>query len=160
MSDTTDPQIQIVCLGSSYQAFGMVVDFLADSMPFGTFELSEIAPVLRTQLRAGHNLAALKGDVMVGYAGWLLTTESIGTEWMENRAILIAMTAAESDAAALTIFASDDRGATTRLIRGARELNTGRRVFFKRGYDGQMKPGRKSTVLNTTTDELRSNIAD
>ncbi len=150
MSDTDTLQINIVCLSASYKAFGMVVDFLADSMPFGTFELSEIAPVLRTQLKAGHNLAALQGSVMVGYAGWLLTTEAVGTEWMENRAILSPMS--EGDAAALTIFASDDRGATTRLIRGARELNVGRRVFFKRGYDGQMKPGRKSTVLNTSNE--------
>jgi hypothetical protein len=148
MSD--DAEIKIVCLAASYQAFGMVVDFLADSMPFGTFELSEIAPVLRGQLKHSHNLAALRGDVMVGYAGWLLTTVAIGTEWMENRAILSPMTAEDSDAAALTVFASDDRGATTRLIRGARELNIGRRVFFKRGYDGQMKPGRKATVLNAT----------
>lgn len=145
-------EIKIVCLSATYQAFGMVVDFLADSMPFGTFELSEIAPVIRTQLKVGHNLAALQGDRMVGYAGWLLTTNDIGTEWMENRAILSPMAAAESDAAALTIFASDDRSATTRMIRGARELNQGRRVFFKRGYDGQMKPGRKSTVLNTTNE--------
>ena len=140
----------IVGLAPSFQAFGMVLDFLAESDPFGMFELSAIAPVIRTQLHAGHNLAALQGDRMIGYAGWLLTNEKTGSEWLENRAILRPLRAEDSDAAALTIFASEDKGVTLRLIRGARELNKGRRVFFKRGYDAQVKTGRKSTVLNMT----------
>lgn len=145
--------ITIIGLAPSFQAFGMVLDFLAETDPFGLFELSSIAPVIRTQLGAGHNLAAMQGDRMVGYAGWLLTTEVVGSEWMENRAILRPMTAAGSDAAALTIVASEDKSATIRMIRGARELNKGRRVFFKRGYDAQVKAGRKSTVLNMARAE-------
>jgi len=140
----------IVGLAPSYQAFGMVLDFLAESDPFGMFELSAIAPVIRAQLQAGHNLAALQGERMIGYAGWLLTHEKTGTEWIENRAILRPLAADASDAAALTVFASEDKAVTLRLIRGARELNKGRRVFFKRGYDAQVKTGRKSTVLNVT----------
>ncbi len=149
---TSPSTVVIVGLSPTFQAFGMVIDFLSDSEPFGTFEVSAIAPVIRTQLQDGHNLAAMEGDRMVGYIGWLLTTKAIGEEWAENRAILRPMKAEGSDAAALTIFVSDDKAATARLIRGARELNKGRRVFFKRGYDGQLKHSRKATVLNVTKD--------
>ena len=151
-ANTSATNVVIIGLSPTFQAFGMVIDFLSDSEPFGTVEVAAIAPVIQTQLLEGHNLAAMEGERMVGYAGWLLTTIATGEEWAENRAILRPLKPEESDAAALTIFVSDDKAATLRLIRGARELNKGRRVFFKRGYDGQLKHSRKATVLNVSLD--------
>jgi hypothetical protein len=140
----------VVCLAPTFEAFGMVLDFLAESDVFGNFELSSLAGVVRTQLRDGHNLAGMQDNQIVGYAGWLHTTIATGSEWMEGRAILKPLYDASVDAAALTVFATSDPAMTPRLIRGARELNGGKRVFFKRGYDGVVRPGRKNTVLNIT----------
>jgi len=128
----------------------MVIEFLAMSDVFQTFELATVANVVRTQLRHGHNLAGIVDDRMVGYAGWLHTTVETGSEWMEDRAILKPRYDDGVDAAALTVFASADPAMTTRLIRGARELNKGKRVFFKRGYDGVVRADRKNTVLNVS----------
>ena len=156
LAEDVDPgnkAIVIVGLAPTFQAFGLVIDFLSESDPFGSFEVSSLAPVIRRQLQDGHNLAAMQGDRMVGYAGWLHTTAETGNEWSENRAILTPLPADQSDAAALTIFVSSDKSATQRLIRGARETNKGRRVFFKRGYDGTLKKSRKSTVLNFSAPE-------
>ncbi|MCG3267363.1 hypothetical protein [Yoonia sp. I 8.24] len=138
----------VVSLSSTYEAYGMVMDFLAESDVFGNFELSSIAGVIRTQLRDGHNLAGLRDNTVVGYVGWLHTTVETGTEWMDGRAVLKPLYDENIDAAALTVFATSDTAMTPRLIRGARELNKGKRVFFKRGYDGVVRPGRKNTVLN------------
>lgn len=142
----------VVCLAASYEAFGMVMDFLAESDVFANFELGTLAGVVRRQLRDGNNLAGVCDNQIVGYAGWLHTNESTGEEWMENRAILRPLQAADTDAAALTVVAVSDPKVTPRLIRGARELNKGKRVFFKRGYDGVVRPGRKSNVLNVSAD--------
>lgn len=138
----------VVSLAPTFEAFGMVMDFLAESDVFGNFELSSLSGVIRAQLRDGHNLAGLHDNNVVAYAGWLHTTVETGTEWMEGRAILKPLYDDSIDAAALTIFATSDPAMTPRLIRGARELNKGKRVFFKRGYDGVVRPGRKNTVLN------------
>lgn len=146
-----EQETTIVCLSASYEAFGMVMDFLAESDVFANFELGTLAGVVRRQLRDGNNLAGICNNQIVGYAGWLHTNESTGQEWMENRAILRPLKEAEADAAALTVVAVSDPKVTVRLMRGARELNKGKRVFFKRGYDGVVRPGRKSNVLNTST---------
>lgn len=138
----------VVCLAPSYEAFGMVLDFLAESDVFGNFELSSLAGVVRNQLRDGNNLAGIRENQIVGYVGWLHTTVMVGEEWMENRAILKPLAQSDSDAAALTVVAVSDSKVTSRLIRGARELNKGKRVFFKRGYDGVVRASRKSNVLN------------
>lgn len=126
----------------------MVIDFLAESDVFSNFEIGTLSGVIRRQLKDGNNLAAICDNQIVGYAGWLHTNENTGEEWMENRAILRPLPAAEADAAALTVVAVSDPKATPRLMRGARELNKGKRVFFKRGYDGVVKQGRKNNVLN------------
>lgn len=144
----TDKTGTVVSLAPTFEAYGMVMDFLAESDVFGNFELTSIAGVIRTQLRDGHNLAGIQDNHVVGYAGWLHTTVETGTEWMEGRAILKPLYDESIDAAALTIFATSDAKMTPRLIRGARTLNKGKRVFFKRGYDGVVRPGRKNTVLN------------
>ncbi len=126
----------------------MVMDFLAESDVFGNFELSSLAGVVRKQLRDSNNLAGIRDNQIVGYVGWLHTTVTVGEEWMQNRAILKPLAQADSDAAALTVVAVSDPKVTPRLIRGARELNKGKRVFFKRGYDGVVRSSRKSNVLN------------
>ena len=143
----------VVGLAPSYEAFGMVLDFLAESDVFANFELAALARVVRRQLQDGHNLAGMRGTEIVGYAGWLHTNIATGEGWMEDRAILKPLYGEEVDAAALTVFATSDKSMTPRLIRGARELNKGKRVFFKRGYDGVVRPGRKNTVLNVSNAE-------
>lgn len=76
-------EISIVVLAPSFEAFGMVIDFLARSDPFDSFEVDTLANVVINQLKSGHNLAAIKDGTMIGYAGWLLTTEELGEEWTE-----------------------------------------------------------------------------
>lgn len=147
---TDETEIKIIGMAPTFEAFGMIIEYLSETDVFRTFDLSAISDVVRRQLADGHNLAAFDGKQVLGYAGWLHTTEHVGSEWVENRAILKPLPAADSDAVALTVFAVSDKVLTARLIRGARELNKGKRVFFKRGYDGVVRPSRKQAVLNFT----------
>lgn len=147
-TDDTSDRPEVIGMAPTFEAFGMVMDLLSRSDVFGAFELRNLSGVIRRQLADGHNLAAVRGDDVLGYAGWLHTTEHEGSEWIENRTLLKARKPEDSDAVALTIFASADPAVTPRLIRGARDLNKGKRVFFKRGYESMIRPDRKSNVLN------------
>jgi hemolysin-activating ACP:hemolysin acyltransferase len=139
---------EVVILAATYSAFGMAMDIIAESEVFASFPVGEVAGVIRRQLADGHNLGAVIDGRLVGYIGWLHTTAAMGESWMENRSMLRPLSPEISDAVALTIFVSQDAGVTRRLIRGARDLNRGRRVFFKRSYESGIRTNRKESVLN------------
>ncbi len=145
--------ISIIHLNPSFEAFGLVLDFLSRVAPFSTFEVETLANVIRMQLRDSYHLAAMQGSVMIGYAGWLRTTTAEANAWTEGRGILIARHGPDADAAALTVFAVTDPEATRRLIHGARELNKGVRVFFKRELTTSGTIPRKASVLNFQRDD-------
>jgi hypothetical protein len=140
----------IIRLAPTFDAFGMVIDFLSGTETFKNFELSSISGPVQRQLTSSCNLAAMNGGRMIGYIGWMYTTREQAEDWVADRAILKPVEKEDATAAALTVFASTDGAATRRLIRGARELEAGIQVYFKRGYDTTLKPARKSTVLNTS----------
>lgn len=144
--------VRIIQLAGTFEAFGMVVDYLSRTQPFSSFELGAFAAAVRNQLGQGHHFAAMAGSEMVGYAGWLLTSDAVARAWVESNGPLLRLPAEQATAAALTTVAVTDPAATLRLIRGARELNKGKRVYFKRGSEGQDRPPRKSSVLIFSKD--------
>lgn len=140
--------MQIVKLAATFEGFGLAMDYLSRTAPFSAFELGNFAGVIRAQLQHGHHLAAMDDQVLVGYAGWMLTTAKTAEAWRDGHGILYPGDPATSDAAALTVFAVSEPSATPRLIRGARELNKNMRVYFKRGYDEEARGAKKTSVLN------------
>jgi hypothetical protein len=140
---------RIVELANTFEAFGMVIDFLSASLPFSSFELGPFSGVIRDQLSLAHNFTAIDpNNNIVGYAGWILTTRANAELWERDMGMLRAIVEPAADAAALTVVASNNKAATLALIRACRDRNKDIRVFFKRGYDGQMRTSRKSSVLN------------
>ena len=138
---------QAVQFNLTYEAFGLVLDFLSRTPPFGDYDLKTLSEAIRRQLHLGHHLVALRERSIVGYAGWLLTTEEVGEAWLEGRGRLAPVAPEYSNAAALTTVAVSDRAAVMPLVRGARDRNPNMRAFFKR--DGE-HGARKSVVLNRT----------
>jgi hypothetical protein len=53
-----------------------------------------------------------------------------------------------ADAVVLTVVVAADRKILAALIRRARGLSRGRRVYYKRQYADAVRPPRKSTVAN------------
>ena len=128
----------------------MVIDFLSRTETFNSFALDALTAAVRRQLANGYNLAAISDNEIIGYIGWLFTTKEQAEDWMEGRGLLKPCDKEHATAAALTIIASTDRSATTRLIRGARATHKDIQVYFKRGYDTSLKLSRKSHVLSTS----------
>ncbi len=139
--------IQITRLRRSYENFGMLVDFLARLEPFSRYDLGNFTRALQHQLNSGNHVAAVSTSRILGYLGWLPASTANATAWMEERAQLLPA-GQDADAVALTVVASGDRKILAHLIRRARDLNPGRRVFFKRQYAAPGRPARKASVRN------------
>ena len=145
--------LTVVGLTRSFEAFGLVMDYLSRVAPFSSFELGKFGGIIRQQLAMGHNLAALDHRrELVGYAGWIHTSSVSAELWAMDQGALQHLDGKAHDAAALTVVAVSDPRATMRLMRGARELNKGVRVYFKRSYDGEVRGPKKASVLNFSTD--------
>lgn len=139
--------IEIVQLTATFEAFGLIVDFLARHPPFASFEARALAEAVQAQLRNRHHLIAMRGESVVGYAGWLLTTRPIGEAWVAGLGPLTPVAAERADAASLTIVVANEPSSIRRMLRGARVLNPGRRVYFKRDANGTQGV-RKRSVHN------------
>lgn len=124
--------IELITLNPSFEAFGAVIDFLSGMPPFKDFEVGSLARAIRDQLGTERHVAAMLGREMVGYAGWLFTTDELAAAWVAGAGPLRSLSGPEAVAAVLTIVAVTDNRATALLIRRARELNPGKRAYFKR----------------------------
>ncbi len=146
------PRFEIVRLKNSFDSFGVLVDFLSRREPFSRFDLGNFSRALQHQLAEGFHAAAISGSRLVGYSGWLLTTDAIAAAWIAGKGPLAP--AKDGEAAVLTVIASDDPRIVAALIRRTRALNPGRRFHFRRDYAGGKRPTRKSSVRNIRGDTL------
>ena len=140
-----DKSVRILKLDGSYEGLGIVLDFLSRIEPFSKVDLGNFAKALRHQLARGEHFAAMSGNQLVGYCGWLPTMQAIGEAWEANKGPLLPVLDGKADAVALTVVASADRKLVVTLLRRAREENPNRRVFFKRELGGA-GPVKKASV--------------
>ena len=134
---------------ATLESFGAALDFLSRFEPFSTTNLDTIARAVRRQMLNGKHVVTYDGDRIIGYAGWLPTTQQSGDAWADDRGELEPADT-DADAAALTTVAVEDPTITLGLMRACRDLNPGIRVFFKRAYGNRGRGARKASVLNTT----------
>ena len=140
----------ITRLEPSFESLGRILTFISQVEPFSAYGLGTTVRAIQDQLVSGEHAAAMAPNgEMVGYAGWVITSSLIAQLWIADKAALRPVER-PGDAAALTIVVSRTRESTTRLIRAAREFNPGVPVFFKRGYEGALKPSKKAAVFNRT----------
>lgn len=139
---------RIETLAPTFVAFGVAIDFLARISPFSDRPVGEFVPAVRRQVVRSEHVAMLRGDEMVGYLGWLPTSQAIAAGWVAGSAPLTPCEGAGADAVALTVVATTGGRPVAPLIRAARDLNPGRRVFFQRSYPGGARASRRAAVLN------------
>lgn len=132
-SAATEPA-RIVKLRNSHESFGHLVDYLSRIEPFSKYDLGNFAGALRRQLVKGEHFAAIAGNRIVGYCGWLPTSHAVAEAWAEDEGRLLPVPDGEADAIAITVFTGSDRKLVAALARRTREENPNRRAFFKRDY--------------------------
>src|SRR5262249_42214719 len=109
-----------------------------------------LVSALQDQLLLQHHFCALRGKTLIGYCGWMLTTQEIGERWMRANGPLNPVPDDRADAGALTIVRANDPKVLRRLIRATRNQNPGIRVFLRREYSDGLKGVRQTTVLNVS----------
>ena len=134
----------------SFEALGIVVDFLSREAPYDEFRAGKLVTALKHQVMHGHHVCAFRGEVLVGYCGWLPISQALGTLWLEGKAELTPVPADQADAVTLTTIRVDDPKVLRPLIRASRKHHYGKRVFYLgRIFDaGGRTPKRRESVLN------------
>jgi hypothetical protein len=151
MVEDQSAAIVVTQLPPTLESFGAVTSFLAAREPFSGFDLGTFTRSIKAQLKARHHLAAVRDGIIVGYAGWLLTTEAMAEAWVAGQGPLLARRGPEARAAVLTTVAAEDPKSIPLLIRGARQLNPGKRAYFRR--DNNNRGPRKNSVLIFSKDD-------
>ena len=93
---------------------------------------------LRYQLEVQSHLVAGFDDRIVGYVGWIRTTQKLAEAWVVSDGALTAVTE-NADAVAATVLVTENPKFALPLIRRAKTLNVGLSVYWKRQFsDGRV----------------------
>lgn len=126
-------------------SLGLLAHYLSKHPPFDTFEFGPSISTLLHQINNGTHLIASRNDAIVGYIGWLNTTDEIAKDWLENNGNLSHDPSGTS--IAVTIFAADRQEDIMRIMRAAKRAKPGRSVYWKRYFqDGRDPAPRRVTV--------------
>ena len=116
-----------VCrLKPNAETFGAVIDFLARVKPFSEFRAGALTSAVRDQLLLQHHICAMRGPTLIGYCGWLLTSQEIGERWLHEQGSLDPVADDRADAGALTIVRAEDPKVLRKLIVPSGHHQTGR----------------------------------
>ena len=122
----------LVRLRAGPEAFGMVLDLLSRTAPFRYYDLDQVAAAIRMQLQQQCHVAALQDGQLIGYMGWMLTSEAIARLWATDAGPLKPVPQAEADAVCVTILASPNSRVLRKLVGLGRTQYATVPVFFKR----------------------------
>src|SRR5262245_6605735 len=118
MSSQPDPGgYQLRRFTPSFEALGIVIDFLSRKPPFDQFRAGHLVTAIKHQVAQGHHVCGFRGEVLVGYCGWLHITREAGELWLLDQAELKPIPPERADAVALTLVRIDEPAAVRPLIR-------------------------------------------
>jgi hypothetical protein len=133
---------EITRLSKNPYSLGLLARYVASTPPFSGFELGPSITTLLHQINDGTHLVASREDQIVGYLGWLRTTEEIARGWVELTGPLKPHP--DATAIAVTILLAEEPGDVLRLIRAAKRAEPGLSVYWKRYFtDGRPPSARK-----------------
>lgn len=128
-------------LPSNPYSLGIILRFLSNHRPFAEFEFGATTKSVLFQLKANSYFVCIKNDHVVGYMGWVRSSEENCRAWMENGAPLLAHP--DPTAIAVTVFAIDEKRFILPMIRYAKKREPGLTVFWKRYYQDGRVPSSK-----------------
>jgi hypothetical protein len=137
--------VAFVTLPDSSHALGLIGNYLGVRAPFRDYEFGAMIATLRYQLAQDAHIVLEADGQIVGYAGWIRTTNEIAQAWVTHDAPLRA-SFDRVDAVALTVVASDDPKHHLPLIRRFKALNPNCHAYWKREA-GADRPGSRRAIL-------------
>jgi len=135
--------LTIASFPSTPLSLGLLCNFVSQFPPFDTFEFKHMTTTLRFQLETQCNLVAGYDDKIVGYLGWIRTTEAIAENWLNGQGPLTAVVE-NSSAAVVTVIVASNSKYLLPMIRRAKVLNPDLPVYWKRQFIGRKPPTKRS----------------
>ena len=135
--------LTVASFPSTPLSLGLLCNFVSRFPPFDAFEFKHMTTTLRFQLETQCNLVAGDDDEIVGYLGWIRTTEAIAEAWVDNRGPLTAAVE-HASAVAVTVLVTSNPKYILPLIRRAKVLHPDLPVYWKRQFAGGKQPTKRS----------------
>jgi hypothetical protein len=126
----------------------VLIDFLCRKPPYTNFDFGNFTRALRRQIAGGDHICAIKEGKLVGYFGWLRTTDTIAEAWLRGERTLTGVAPDASNALAITVVAVERPELMLPLARHVRTSSPNRRMYFKRTYADPRRGERKASVFN------------
>lgn len=130
---TASKALEFTTLAPNPYSLGMVAEFVSRFKPFADFGLGASVNAIAYQLHSGSHLIAANTDTMVGYLGWVQTSEDVAMDWLRFGGLLAP--SLHGDVQVITILAVVNKEVVRPLLQAARKRAGQRAVFWQRTYD-------------------------
>jgi hypothetical protein len=134
--------LTIASFPSTPLSLGLLCNFVSRFPPFDAFEFKQMTTTLRFQLETECNLVAGYDDEIVGYLGWIRTTDAIAENWLNHQGALTAV-AENASAAVVTVIVASNSKYLLPMIRRAKVLNPDLPVYWKRQFGDAKLPTKR-----------------
>ena len=124
-----------------YRALGRAVSYLMTKPAFAKLPFGHWSRILTGQINRGHYVFVVRGETVVGFLGWALTTEDKADQWLAGTRDLSAADSLDGDCVLVNAWEASD-GEVHRFVVGTlRQVGNGKRfVYGKRFYrDGRVR---------------------
>lgn len=128
------------------RALGLAVSYLMTKPAFAKLPFGHWSRILAGQINRGHYLFVARGNEIVGFFGWALTTEDKAELWLAGTREPTAEECRDGDCILINAWEAIDDNVQKFVVEKFRQVILGKRLIYgKRFYDdGRVRPLRVS----------------
>ena len=140
-----------------YKALGRAVSYLMTKPAFAKLPFGHWSRILTGQINRGHYLFVVRGDMVVGFLGWALTTEDKADPWLAGTRELSAEDSLAGDCVLVNAWEASSGEVHQFIVGCLRQIGQGKRlVYGKRFYDDGRVRDLKMPVSRFVANHLRA----
>lgn len=143
-SGPSAPQLRLVRPNERVVALGMAVAFFMTDPVFARLPFGHWSRVLVGQIKRKHFVFILRGETVVGFAGWALASRENAEDWLTGRKDLSFEDSQDGEIIVVNAWKATTEEANRALLDlGRRLARTKTAIYYKRYYaDGRTRPVR------------------
>lgn len=133
--------IKFIQLPADPRSLAIAARFVSAYPPFAKFEFAEMMKTLFQQIDKKTHLVLSRDEELVGYLGWLRTTNEIADKWVKEDGPLRWKIG--GTAVAVSVMCAEDSKDILSMIKEAKRIEPNASVYWKRYYqDGRENMGK------------------
>lgn len=156
----TTPGLKAIQDRDPYKALGRAVSYLMTKPAFAKPPFGHWSRILTGQINRGHYFFVVRGDTVVGFLGWALTTEEKADRWLAGTHELRAEDSVTGDCVLVNAWEATDADVHRFIVDNLRHVGNGKRlVYGKRLYDDGRVRNLKMPVSRFVPNHIRATSA-